>query len=137
SRKEYFKPSKKDLDFLAHEFIRSVAEHGLSAGLITGGNQKLRKFVQKIFQAPGKKIDSKLWKEFTRQVAQSEGKLKAPSLVKGRTLKKETSQKSKGTGFFPWLRIVGVLLALFLFLLGFFLPSHTSKTFKTSKSSKS
>ncbi len=52
-RKGYWRPDQQVVRHLAREFAQSVARHGLSAGLTTGGNRPLERFVAEQLRAVG------------------------------------------------------------------------------------
>jgi len=52
-RKGYWRPDQQVVRHLAREFAQSVARHGLSAGLTTGGNRPLERFVSEQLRAVG------------------------------------------------------------------------------------
>ncbi len=70
-RKGYWQPEAEVVRHLAQVFAQSVARHGLSAGLTTGGNRPLEQFVLQQLQAVG---DVALAGRYSQAVRASAGK---------------------------------------------------------------
>jgi cobaltochelatase CobN len=76
SRKGYWNADPTEIQTLAELYADSVARHGLSSGVISGGNEKLRDLVaQRLATAPGKEA---LAKAMLAAIAKSTGETKAP-----------------------------------------------------------
>jgi cobaltochelatase CobN len=70
-RKGYWKAEPGEVQALAELYADSVARHGLSSGLISGGNEKLQRMVtDRLLAAPGKEA---LAKAMTAAIARSVG----------------------------------------------------------------
>ncbi|MFQ6044000.1 MAG: cobaltochelatase subunit CobN, partial [Candidatus Poribacteria bacterium] len=74
ARKGYWNATDQDIQELAQTFIASVAEHGISAGLITGGNTKLYDYTRQISKAPGERLQPELLAQFEKQIQHAPGK---------------------------------------------------------------
>ena len=123
SRKGYWNAEPAELQKVAELYAESVAKHGLSSGLVSGGNRKLRDLVvRQLAKAPGKEG---LAKAMLAAVAKSEGGGKAggaPDKVYGNALQQQppaakppaptATQPSATRQWTAWLALV--LAALFL-----------------------
>jgi len=117
SRKGYWKTDQKTIDELSKLYAELVTKHGMSAGLVSGGNAKLEETVIK--NLGSKNID--LAKQFKSQVEKSSG---APSAAKVQGAKmeavkeavdKKTAQKAEEDVKDYWLfYVLGFVLLVFL-----------------------
>ncbi|HID56437.1 TPA: cobaltochelatase subunit CobN, partial [Candidatus Poribacteria bacterium] len=118
ARKGYWKPSEEVLRELSREFARSVAKHGISEGLTTGGNRKLERYVKKRLEAPGDKV---VLAGFKASIERTSGVKMTP--VSGVKLeKKGAEQPERGEEVKKPERrplVLVPLLLLIAFLLGF------------------
>jgi cobaltochelatase CobN len=104
-RKGYWSATDKDIQELTRTFIASVSEHGLSAGLITGGNSKLVDYVKRIYNAPGASPQPDLLAKFESQLQHSAGPPGDLERVRGKRLEKNVSDKER-TGSEKTLRSI-------------------------------
>ena len=77
-RKGMWAADAETLAEVAKVYIESVAKHGASAGLVTGGNDALDEHLKGIYEAPGSQIPPAQVAAYRAQVAASRGAKKAP-----------------------------------------------------------
>ncbi len=124
ARKNYWAASDEDLQKLTRTFMTSVADHGLSAGLITGGNTKLNDYVRQIYTAPGSVPDSKLLEQFEAQLRYTDGprmseRVRGNKLAEESSEQDETSAETVPESSIPLENIIIGLVVLFLILAGY------------------
>ena len=127
SRKGYWKTDQKTIEELSKLYAELVAKHGVSAGLITGGNAKIEETIIKNLGT--KNID--LVKQFKTQVEKSSGAPATAPKVQGakmeevkdaKTNKNIISEPSPMQDFWTFFVVMGVLL---LFIIGVLRRSGT------------
>jgi cobaltochelatase CobN len=129
SRKGYWDADEKRIRELAKAFAESVVENGLSAGLVTGGNDRLEEAVQKHLQGPG---DSALATQFQEKIQDSEGRAEnsGTTKVRGRKLEKQEASPpippSSDTEF-NWFRLLFALGCVLLLWMGIATKSGGAK----------
>lgn len=77
-RKGMWAADAETLAEVAKVYVESVAKHGASAGLVTGGNDALDEHLKGIYEAPGSQIPPAQVAAYRAQVAASRGARKAP-----------------------------------------------------------
>jgi cobaltochelatase CobN len=95
ARKGFWHASDKDIQELTKTFIDSVVKHGLSAGLVTGGNTKLVDYVRRIYDAPRANPQPELLAKFEHQLQCSAGPPSHSERVRGKKLEKDISDKEQ------------------------------------------
>ncbi len=131
SRKGYWNAAPTEIQTLAELYADSVARHGLSSGVISGGNEKLRDLVaQRLASAPGKEA---LAKAMLAAIAQSAGQTKAPDQGKvyGSALQAAPAPTAPAAGVMDsatklWPYGMGVVVAV-LFAFGFWRRSGAAR----------
>lgn len=131
SRKGYWNADPTEIQTLAELYADSVARHGLSSGVISGGNEKLRDLVaQRLASAPGKEA---LAKAMLAAIAQSAGQSKAPDQGKvyGSALQAAPGPAAPAAGVMDsatklWPYGMGVVVAA-LFAFGYWRRSGAAK----------
>ena len=129
-RKGMWDADAETLADVAETYVASVAEHGASAGLVTGGNEGLAAHVKGIFEAPGSTIAPQQFAQYQAQLAKSRGSRAAPnptvpaptptpapepetSEVEGQMLDEveEETRDARDLGrWWAWLALVGLFL---------------------------
>ncbi|MFV8753017.1 cobaltochelatase subunit CobN [Nannocystaceae bacterium ST9] len=131
-RKGMWAADAETLAAVAKLYVESVAEHGASAGLVTGGNQALEQHVQGIFEAPGTTIPAEAFAAYQAELARSRGTPKpatprpsapAPrpepepsaSEVEGQTMETVEDEaaaesSARGRRWLAWLGLLGLFL---------------------------
>ena len=118
ARKGYWETAEKTLQGLAREYARSVAEHGLSAGLVAGGNEALQETVRKLLGGPA---DHELVAAWARAVAASEGggitdSVRGLELAEAQPESTPASTETAASG--RWLEAAALAATAALLLLG-------------------
>ncbi|MCB9832070.1 MAG: cobaltochelatase subunit CobN [Planctomycetes bacterium] len=123
ARKSYWHADDETLERLERDFADSVARHGLSAGLVTGGNEKLQDLVRARLDAPG---DQALRSAYDQALAKSTGnKAEAgKEQVFGPALEREVEAERPAiappaTGRRDLLLIGAVVLGLLFLVIGY------------------
>jgi cobaltochelatase CobN len=131
ARKGYWAADAATRRELAREYAASVAEHGDSAGLATGGNEKLRTEVAKLLTAPGDADLAALAGAYQAAVAASArppagssassaaAPADTPEVVSGNEMT-STSAPATGATTRPWVAAGVGGAAVFLVLVGAF-----------------
>lgn len=129
-RKGMWDADAQTLAEVTETYVESVAEHGASAGLVTGGNEALSQHVQGIFDAPGSTIAPEQFSRYQAQLAKSRGSRAAPnpaapvpapaptpapdpSVVEGQTLdvvEAESEERREPGRWWAWLALAGLFL---------------------------
>jgi cobalamin biosynthesis Mg chelatase CobN len=109
---------------VAEAYVESVAQHGPSNGLTTGGNDALEAFLRPIYEAPGSKVAPEVQARYQQQVRQERGKPPPPSPqrpppeLKGQKLEEVAQPQAQPPAPNPGARWALAVLA-FLFATGF------------------
>jgi cobaltochelatase CobN len=121
-RKGYWQADAATLSELAHVYAESVAKHGSSGGLMSGGNVKMRDLVEKQLNAPG---DAALLAAFKNAEEQAAGTPAEAPRVRGTVLEEQPSQPAPETPtppaqeYPPFIAIFAAIGLAVLFVIGF------------------
>lgn len=124
ARKGMWKADPAVLAEVAEAYVESVAQHGPSNGLTTGGNDALEAFLRPIYEAPGSKVAPEVQARYQQQVRQERGKPPPPSPqrpppeLKGQKLEEVAQPQAQPPAPNPGARWALAVLA-FLFATGF------------------
>lgn len=70
-RKGYWQASEENIQTITSAYVESVARHGPSNGLMSGGNRDLEKFVQERLAAPGSRTSPETIAAYQAQLSRS------------------------------------------------------------------
>ena len=91
-RKGYYKADPKVIAELTKFYAESVAKHGLSSGLVSGGNNQLQKYVEKRLGAPGL---TALAANYKKAIQKSENTGKSKKVTGQKVSEKEKNKTQK------------------------------------------
>jgi len=121
NRKEYWEASEERLQQIAKDYAQSVADYGLSGGIVDGGNKHLQEAVQRFLNAAG---ELELLDAYQASIQESEAS-NGENRVKGMQLAKAPTEEPKAqpaqtSGARDWLfPLIAGAGAIVVFLVGF------------------